>query len=104
MLTVFTIYILETAMFVKNNQNLFQTNGYYFYETRNKNKFEKIMHRTFKFEKSPYYSCVDVFERIPNSIGYLTIKDFKNQLAHYLRFFSLNQFYDDTETSSSSNY
>ena len=48
---------------------LFKTNEYYFYETRNKNKFEKkIMHRTSKFETSPYYSCVDVFERIPISI------------------------------------
>ena len=53
------------------------------------------MHRTSKFEKSR----VDIFERMPNSIRYLPIKDFKNQLTRYLRdkiFYSLNQFYDDT--------
>ena len=43
-------------MFVKNHQHLFTTNGYHFYETINRNKFEKVMHRTTTFEKkSPYY-------------------------------------------------
>ena len=83
MLTVYSIFILESEMFVKNNHNLFKNNGYHFYETRNKNKFEKIMHRTWKFEKSPYYCCVDIFE-IPNSIRYLQLKDFKNHLTRYL--------------------
>ena len=33
--------------------------------TRNRNKFEEIMQRTSKFDKN-HYSCVAVFERIPN--------------------------------------
>ena len=52
MLTVYSIYTLESAMFVKHNQHLFKTNTCNTYETRNRNKFEKIMHRTSKFEKS----------------------------------------------------
>ena len=64
------------------------------------------MHRISEFEKSPYYSTVYIFERIPNSTRYLPVKDFKNPLTRYLRdecFYSLNPFYDDTKTSSSSN-
>jgi hypothetical protein len=105
-LTAYSIYILESAMFVKNTQHLFKTNGYHYNDTKNRNEFEKIMHRTLKFERSPYYyPCVKIFERIPNSIKYLPTKDFKNQLTRYLLdkfFYSLNQFYDDTEFSSSS--
>ena len=51
---IFSIYIIESAMFVKNNKHLFQPNGYHFYATRNRNKFEKMMCRTAKFEKSFY--------------------------------------------------
>jgi hypothetical protein len=91
--------------FVKNNQHLFKINGYHYYDNRNRNEFEKIMHRSSKFKRSPYYCCVKIFERIPNTIKYLATKDFKNQLPRYLLdkcFYSLNQFYDDTEFSSSS--
>jgi hypothetical protein len=35
-LTVYSINILESAMLVKNNQNVFKTNGYHYYDTRNK--------------------------------------------------------------------
>ena len=55
-----------------------------FMETEMRINLKKKMHRTSKFEKSSYYSCVGVFERIPNSIRYSPIKDFKNQLTHYL--------------------
>ena len=49
MLTVYSIYILKSAMFVKNNQQSFKTNGDRMYETINKNKF------------CPYYPpCVTV--------------------------------------------
>jgi hypothetical protein len=53
-------------------------------DTRSRNEFEKNMHRTSKFERSPYYSRVKMFERIPNTIKYLATKDFKNQLIRYL--------------------
>ena len=49
--TVYSIYIHESAKFVESNQHLFKTNEYQMYETRNINKFEKIMHRNSKFEK-----------------------------------------------------
>jgi hypothetical protein len=48
-------------MFVKNNQHLFKTNGHHYYDTRNRDELEKFMHRTSKFERSPYYSCVKIF-------------------------------------------
>jgi hypothetical protein len=44
-------------------------------------EFIFAMHRTSKFQRSPYYSCVKIFERIPNSIKYLLIKGLKNQLT-----------------------
>ena len=53
------------------------------YETRNINKLEKIMHKTSMFEKGPYYSCVAVFERLPNSIKCLPTKSFKIQFNLY---------------------
>ena len=82
-------------MFVKNNQHLFQTDVCHLYETLNRIKFEEIMHRTSKFYKRPYCSCVTVFKRILNSIKSLPTKSFKKQ--------SLNQFYGDPDISSSSN-
>ena len=48
-----------------------------------------------------------VFERIPDSIKCLPTKSFKRQLTRYLLhkcFYSLNQFYTDTDISSSSNH
>jgi hypothetical protein len=58
------------------------------------------MYRTSKFERSPYYSLVKIFERIPNTVKYLPTKDLKKkQLTRYLLdrcFYSLKQFYDDT--------
>ena len=54
-------------MFVKNNLHLFKTIGYHVYKTMNRNKFEKVMQK-----KIPCYSCVDVFEKILNSIKCLT--------------------------------
>ena len=44
-------------MYAKNNQPVFKTIGYHMNESRNINKFEKIMHRTLRYEKSPSYSC-----------------------------------------------
>ena len=59
-------------MFFKSNQHLFKTNGYHMYETRKRNKFEKIK-LTSKFEKSPYYSyCIwkvtELYQMFPNKI------------------------------------
>ena len=65
------------------------------------------MHRTIKFEKSPYYSRVAVFEKILNDIKCLPKKPFKRQLTRYSLhkcFYSLNKFYYETDISSSPNH
>ena len=98
-LTVYSIYILESAMYVKNNSNSFKTNGHHLYETRNRGGLQKVLHKTSKFEKSPYYSLVKIFENIPQNIKYLPVKSFKKELTSYLInkcFYSLEQFYDDS--------
>ena len=38
MLTAYSIYMLDSGIFVKNNQHLFKTNGYQYW------KFEKKFH------------------------------------------------------------
>ena len=52
------------------------------HETRNRKRFEKIMHRTSKFEKSHYY-CVAVFERLPKSIKCLATISFQIITINY---------------------
>ena len=52
-LTAETGLTITNAMFLKNNPHWFKTNGYHFYEPKNGNKFEKIIHRTSEFKKSP---------------------------------------------------
>ena len=59
MLTLYSIYILESTMFLKNNQDLLETNRYHLNETRNRNELEKILHRS---------SCFVVFKRTSISI------------------------------------
>ena len=60
LLTIYSIYILESAMFFN------QTDITY----GNRNKFQKIMHRTPKFEIGPYYSCVVVFQGSGDPVFY----------------------------------
>ena len=62
-LTVYSVYIFDSAMFFKSIRHLFKTKGYQFYETRNRNKFGSVMDETMKLEKKTpyYYSCVDIF-------------------------------------------
>jgi hypothetical protein len=98
-LTIISIYILECALFVKKNSLIFKTNGGHSYETRNRNNLEVVAHNTSKFEHSPYYSCVKIFERLPQYIKQSNEKKFKSNLIKFLNercFYNLNDFLNYT--------
>jgi hypothetical protein len=98
-LTIISIYILECALFVKKNSLIFKTNGGHSYETRSRNNLEVVAHNTSKFEHSPYYSCVKIFERLPQYIKQSNEKKFKSNLIEFLNercFYKLNDFLNYT--------
>ena len=73
-------------------------NGGHSYETRSRNNLEVVAHKTSKFEYGPYFSCVKVFERLPQYIMESKLKQFISKLIEYLNeicFYNLKDFLND---------
>lgn len=68
-LTLTNIYILSCAKYVNNNRHKFAQNAdSHSYQTRHGKDLAYPRHNTARYEKSPYYACVKVYNHLPKSI------------------------------------
>lgn len=96
-LTVPCIYILKCATFVHKNMDLYlKNNNYHDYSTRNSTELCIPKHNTAKYERSPLYSSLIIYNSVPKEIK--AIKNtgkFYSRLKRFLvehSLYSLNEF------------
>ena len=84
-MTVVSLYIFETLLFVKNNLNLLKQDEIsHLYETRGKHTFVRPQkHRTKFFEKSVSYSGIKLYNSLPTSVKELKYPLFKHKLKQF---------------------
>lgn len=96
-LTLPSIYILEILMYVKNNLSKFPPNNYnHNYDTRESDNLATPLHKLSKYEESPNYIGIKLYNRIPDFLKSIAnIKAFKNETKKYLAvkcFYSVDEF------------
>uniref|UniRef100_A0A1B6M194 Reverse transcriptase domain-containing protein n=1 Tax=Graphocephala atropunctata TaxID=36148 RepID=A0A1B6M194_9HEMI len=97
-LTIYSQYIFELILHIKNNLSDFPTLGsYHNYQTRNNKKICYVVHRLKFLEKKPSYAGVSFYNSLP--IRILNIKDtsmFKKELKFFFKskpLYSLQEFF-----------
>lgn len=98
-LTVPSIYIMKCAIYVyKNKTDFIRNDQMHPYPTRNRTNLVTPKHSTSAYEKSPYFSCVKVYNQLPTTIKEApTLTTFRNKLKVYLfnhAFYSHQEFLD----------
>lgn len=99
LLTFINIFIYKCCCFVFQNRNLFPKNNFnHNYSTRQCNDYVINNHSTEKYKKSPSYSCVTIFNRLPTTVTTCNAYvKFKHRLKAYLcekSFYTLNEFFN----------
>lgn len=86
LLTLTSLYILETLLFVKQNLDKFNKNNYYHsYNTRRGNDLCLPIHTLAIYEKNPAYMGMLMYNKLPPHIKAIdNIKQFKSILRTYL--------------------
>lgn len=96
-LTLPSIYILELAMFVRQNPHLFQL----VQSNRRNNNLVIPSSRLTIFQNSPYYKCLQVYNKLPKTIKTEeSDNQFKNKLKSILikkSYYSLKEFMEDRD-------
>lgn len=100
-LTVPCIIILECALFVHKNKQLFKKNcDFHSYDTRHRRNIAINKHNTLLYEKSPYYFCSKIYNHLPSEIVEKTSEtSFKKDLRSFLSqncFYSLNNYFSNS--------
>jgi len=85
-ITVYSLYIYKTIIFVKNNQEkIIRQCNIHNYNTRNKNSFILKKHKKEKYKQSPSYRGIKFINSLPNSIkNEDNFVKFKNKLKVFL--------------------
>lgn len=85
-MTVYSLYIYRTILFVKINQTKFKRQcDVHSYNTRNKENFIVKKHNKEKYKKCTSYSGVKFINYLPNGIrSENNFVKFKNKLKDYL--------------------
>lgn len=96
-LTLTSLYVLETVCFVKQNLVEFLNNNFHHhYNTRGQDDLLTPLHSLALYEKSPYYIGIQLYNKLPDSIKEISSKIiFKNRVKKLLldgTFYSLNEF------------
>ena len=97
-MTVISLYIYETLMFVKKNLSLFKQDEIsHLYETRNKNTFVRPQkHKTKIFEKSVTYNGIKLYNLLPNTLKELNYPIFKQKIKLFFvnnPLYTMDEFY-----------
>ena len=81
-MTVISLYIYETLLFVKNNLSLLKQDEIsHVYETRGRNTFVRPQkHKTKIYEKSVSYSGIKLYNSLPNNVKEIKYPLFKQKL------------------------
>lgn len=85
-LTTPCIYILKSLCFTKKNFKLFQMRAEtHVYNTRYGELLSIPRHSTTRYEHSPFYSCILLYNRLPNEIrNIVNYNSFKNKVKELL--------------------
>ena len=69
MLTVPCLYIFETLKLIRNNLHIYDKHSdVHYHDTRYKANLRQTSHRTKIFEKSPEYTGIAFYNRLPQSL------------------------------------
>ena len=99
-LTLPSLYILEILMFVKKNPHRFaQEKTASQYNLRNKDKLRAPNHNTTKFEKSPLFMGIMIYNKLPQSLlDECSYNKFRNTIKKILiqkAYYNINEFLND---------
>lgn len=99
-LTLASIFILRCLVFAKENEESFvKLSSFHSHNTRNKKILSIPKHKTSKFEMSPKYQCIKLFNHLPSNIKSLNLFKFKKVVKSLLLkkcFYSVNEYYNDS--------
>lgn len=100
LLTLPSIFILETLKMVHNNPTNFDKYTFcHNYNTRKCNKYKYPAHQLKKYESSPSYMGIKIYNKIPNSYRELSKSTFEKKIKEILckkAYYSLKEFFDDS--------
>jgi hypothetical protein len=96
-LTLTSTFILNTAMFVHNNPDLFYLNKtHHSHHTRNNNSIFITPFTHSFYKHSPYYLCSKIYNKLPSNISeYTTTISFRTKLQAFLikkAYYNLSEF------------
>lgn len=95
-LTVPCQYLLNALVYVKSNINIYTTqNNIHHYQTRSRNNIHIEFHRINRSRDASNYFAPNFYNRLPNEIKKLPLKQFKARLKKLLltkAFYCLNEF------------
>ncbi|KAG8261707.1 hypothetical protein J6590_067310 [Homalodisca vitripennis] len=96
LLTLPCLYILDVVLYCRLKCELIQGSDVYQYETRGRDNFRIVQHRTSAFEHLPSQVGVKLINKLPEGIKHLSdSKLFKSRLRHLLvskALYSLEEF------------
>lgn len=96
-LTLASLFILKCLMYVKENENIVtKLSSFHSHNTRNKEKLYFPIHKTAKFEMSPHYQSIKLFNHLPRCIQGLKINEFRRRVKELLIkecFYSVKDYY-----------
>ena len=99
-LTVPSIYILKTLLYVKENLEIYPTNNtFHNYSTRAGHLLSVVAHKTKKYENAPSYISVKLFNRLPGVLRDKPMKLFKAEIKNILAskaYYSVNEFLSES--------
>lgn len=94
-----SLYLFRCLLYVKlNSEEFYNSNHTHCHNTRNVSLFQYPMHRTAFFEKSPFYTCIKLFNQLPRQIkNEVSNEVFQRKLFSFLMsncFYSITEFLD----------
>jgi len=99
-LTLPSVFILTSLMYVHQNQNNFPKNSHYHsYETRRGNDLAIQYHRVKKAQHSTNHLGIKLYNKLPSQIRELNSKDFKKAIKNILTegaYYSIAEFMEHT--------
>lgn len=99
-LTLPSIYIFKCLLYAKENEDKWmKLSSHHNYVTRNTQIFLLPKRRTHKFECSPLYRSIKLYNHLPPSVKSLNLKLFKKEIKNLLLkkgFYSVNEYLCDS--------